>query len=52
MELSIKLQIFSQCFSAFFKSASNFDDFEKKDEPHSLCMYEVMDCKMCGYLNA
>ena len=51
MEFSIKYKIFSQCFSAFLKSTSNFDDFEKKDEPHSLCMYEVMDCKVCGYLN-
>ena len=45
MELSIKLQIFSQCFSAFFKSASNFDDFEKKDEPHSYACTKLWTVK-------
>ena len=52
MHLSLKLKIFSQFFSAFPKPIWNFGHFETKDEPHSWCFSEMIDCKKRGYLNA
>ena len=43
MNLSQKPKIFSKKFSAFFESALNFEHFQKKDDPHSLCISEVTD---------
>ena len=43
MQLSPKLKIPSHFLSAFLKSTSNFEDFEKNDEPHSGCIYESID---------
>ena len=43
MDLSQKQNIFSEFFSWFFKSALNFDHFQKKDDPHSLCISEITD---------
>ena len=51
MQLSKKVKIFSGGFSAFLKSPSNFEHFEKKDEPHSWCISEVIYCEKGGYLN-
>ena len=34
---------FSQFFSPFFESALNFEHFQKKDDPHSLCISEITD---------
>ena len=39
-------------FWPFLKSASNFEQFEKKNEPHRWCISEIVDCKKRGYLNA
>ena len=36
--LSQKQNKFSPFFSAFFESALNFKHFQKKDDPHSLCI--------------
>ena len=52
MQLSLKLKICSQFFSAFLKSTSNFEHFEENGEPYSWCIYEIIECKMCGCLNA
>ena len=35
--------IFSQFFSPFLESAFNFEHFQKKDDPHSLCISEITD---------
>ena len=34
-QLSQKQKAFSQFFLAFYKSKLNFEDFEKRDDPHS-----------------
>ena len=34
---------FSQFFSAFFESALNLENFQKKDDPHSFCLSEITD---------
>ena len=39
---------FSQFFSAFLRSRSNFEYFEKNNEDHSLCISEIADCKKRG----
>ena len=43
MHLSQKQNNFSQFFPAFFESALNFESFQKKDDPHSLCISEITD---------
>ena len=43
MLLYQKQKIFSQFFSAFSKYALNFEQFQKKDDPHSLCISEITD---------
>ena len=43
MHLSQKQNNFSQFFSAVFESALNFEHFQKKDDPHSLCISEITD---------
>ena len=41
MKLSQKRKTFSQFFSLFSKSMLNFECFQKKDEPHSLFIFEA-----------
>ena len=43
MHLSQKQKHFSQFFSPFFECALNFEHFQEKDEPHSLCSSEITD---------
>ena len=43
VHLSQKPKIFSKLFSSFFESALNFEHFQKKDDPHSLCISEISD---------
>ena len=43
MHLSQKQKIFSELFLAFFESALNFQHFQKKDDPQSLCISEITD---------
>ena len=43
MHLSQKKNIFSEFFCAFLESALNFEHFQKKDDPHSLCISEITD---------
>ena len=39
--LSLKQKSFSQLFSAFLKSISNFEHFQEKDDPHSRCISQI-----------
>ena len=43
MQLSQKLKIFSQFFATFLQSRLNCQYFEKKDDPHRFCIYEITD---------
>ena len=43
MHLSQKQNNFSLFFSPFFESALNFKRFQKKDDPHSLCISEITE---------
>ena len=48
MELSQKLKTFCQFFIAFSKSRLNFENFEKKDDAHSLFISEGTACEKRG----
>ena len=48
MELSKKREVLSQFFFAFFKFRFNFEHFEKKDDPHSSCIFELKDSERRG----
>ena len=39
--LSQKQNTFSAFFSAFLKSALNFEHFQEKDDPHSQCISQI-----------
>ena len=39
--LSQKRKTFSQFFSAFLKSTFNFAHFQKKDDSHSRCIFQI-----------
>ena len=43
MQLSQKQKTFSEFFAAFLKSRVNFEYFEKTDDPHRFCIFEVTD---------
>ena len=43
MHLSQKENNISEFFSPFFESALNFEHFQEKDDPHSLCISEMND---------
>ena len=49
MQLSKRLQIFFQFFTAFLKSTFNFQHCEEKDEPDSVCISEVIEWERCVY---
>ena len=38
-----KKKYFSQFISPFSEFALNFEHFQKKDDPHSLCISEIID---------
>ena len=46
MHLLRKLKTFSKVFYAFFEFTLNFEYFGKKDNPHSLGISEITDCKI------
>ena len=48
MQLSQKLKIFSEFFDALSKSRLNFEDFQKKDDAHSLFISEATACEYHG----
>ena len=41
--LSQKKKIFSEFISPFLEFALNFEHFQKKYSPHSLCISEIID---------
>ena len=41
MQLYQKKKTFPQFFAAFFKYILNFKYFEKKDDPHRLCISDI-----------
>ena len=43
MQLSQKQKTFFEFFAAFLKFGLNFEQFEKKDDPHSLSISEITD---------
>ena len=43
MHFSQKQNIFTEFFLAFFDSALNFEHFQRKDDPHSLCISKIID---------
>ena len=52
MELSQKPKPFSQFFIAFLNSTSNSEYCGKKDERHSVSIFEIIDCKkMATYMS-
>ena len=48
MQLSKKKRKISQFFDAFLECKSNFENFEKKDVPYSLCIDEIEHSKRHG----
>ena len=48
MQFSKKLKTFSEVFCRFSKSSSNFEHFGKKDDIHSKCISEIIDCQRYG----
>ena len=49
MQISQKLQPFSQFFIPSMKSTLNSEYFEKKDQSHSLSITEIIDCETGSY---
>ena len=43
MIISEKKNFFSQFFAAFSKCRLSFEQFEKKDDLHSFCIFEITD---------
>ena len=43
IQSSQKLNTFYQFFAAFLTSILNFKYFEKKDDPHRFCIFEITD---------
>ena len=48
MQLSQKLKTFSGFFKVFSNSRLSFEDFQKKDDAHSLFISEATACKKRG----
>ena len=48
MQLSKKHKDFPEFSAPFLKSQSNFKHFQKKDDPHSLCVSEITDLERRG----
>ena len=48
MQQSKNIKAFFQAFAQFLEATSNFNNFEKKDYPSSLCIFEITDCERHG----
>ena len=46
--VSQKENTFCQFFSIFLKSTLNFEDFHKKEDPHTRSISEITDSEKCG----
>ena len=47
-QLSQKQKKFSAFFSSFLKASFNLENFQKKDDAHSLCISEITDSEKHG----
>ena len=52
MQLSPNQKLFSQFFLHFRNLQKILQYFKKENEPHSLFVSEIIDCKKPGYLSA
>ena len=52
MKLSEKVKAFDQSFIVFSQSTLNLQQFEKKNQSHSLSIFEVIDSLKRAYLNS
>ena len=43
MKISQKQKTFSEFFLAFLRSRINLKHFEKEDDPHRFCIFEITD---------
>ena len=41
-------KIFLEFFLVYRKFKFNFEHFQKKDDPHSWCIFDFTDSKKCG----
>ena len=50
LQQTTQLQLFKEqfLFAAYLKSTSNFEHFEKKDDPHRLFIFEIADYQRNG----
>ena len=48
MQLFRNLGTFTQDFAQFLDSTSNCKHFKKKDDPRSLCLFEITDFEKHG----
>ena len=48
MQLFLKPETLSDSFVSIPESTSNFEHFEKKDDPHSYFISEITDCQRLG----
>ena len=48
MQLCQKQKYFPQPFAALLRTTSNFQHVQKKDDPHSWCIFEIRDCEKRG----
>ena len=48
MQLTQKRKIFSQFVFGISKFRFNFEKFQENDDPHSWCIFDIMDSKKRG----
>ena len=46
--IMLKRKTFSKFFLPLMKSKSNFKQFEKKEDCHSICISEITECQRLG----
>ena len=51
MKLSMKQQTFSGFLALFLKCTSSFEHLQTKDDPHSLCVFEITYCERRDEVN-
>ena len=51
MLLSRKQKTFSEFFSSFLKTSSNFEDFQKRNDSHFWFISKITDSQKHGYIN-
>ena len=50
-QLSKKLSVFSDVFTASLKSTFNFEHLQENVQPHRLCISDIIDGKPSAYVN-